>query len=529
MWALAFQVAIVVATIAVTSAAVYLNARDQLRNQYGQRALAVGRTIAQLPFTVEALESGQPGGELQELVERIRVDNGLTYIVVGDLDGIRFTHPNPDNLGLRVSTSPADALAGDTTIVVETGTLGETMRAKLPVFDGDGEIVGFISAGIATTEIGAALNRALFTVLACGSAGLAAGLAGSWVFARRLRRATRGLAATEIATLHEHREAMLLSLREGVVTLDPSGTITLINTEAQRLLGIAATPPEELIGQRLTDLVTEPGIARIAVQPGAGDQTVINQGRLLVASHRPVTIGDDPVGSVLTLRDRTELQHAVGELQTAKRVTDSLRAQAHEHLNRMHTVAGLIELGHTDEALAFIMKQSRHAQSLTEAYQAASGDPTLVALLLAKSADAAERGVDLRLTYDPVVQASSLAHADDVVTAVGNLVDNAFDAATAVDRPPIVALDLTSDGTSLIATVADSGAGVPDADRRRIHELGFSTKGVNGRGIGLTLVNASAERHGGRLELLEPTPDGLGGAVFRITLPDMLLTPVGTP
>lgn len=528
--ALALQVLIVVLTLVITEVAVYVNTRNDLRDQYGERAMSAARTVAHLPATIEALRAGTPGGDLQVLVEQIRLDTGLTYIVVGDRDGIRYTHPNVASVGKPVSTDPSDALRGEEGVVIETGTLGETMRAKLPVRDpATGEIIGFMSAGISTEEIGDAVEDTLLTVLLCGLLGLAVGLIGSWMLAQRLRRDTRGLGAAEIAALYEEREAMLLSIREGVVTVDTRGRVTLVNDEARRLLGLGDTPADQLTGRAFAEIVSSPTLAAIARQGTSGDQTVINAGRLLLASHQPVDVEGTIVGSVITLRDRTELQQLVGELVTAKRVTDSLRAQAHEYTNRMHTVAGLIELGRADEALGFIASESRYAQSLTEAYSDSVGDPTLLALLLAKSADAVERGVELRVHAGAEVQNARLDEPEDAVTAIGNLIDNAFDAATATGRTPAVRVELAAEGRDLVATVDDSGDGVDPADRSRIFDLGYSTKGAEGRGIGLALVHAAAVRRGGTLELLD---DGtLAGARFRVRLPGMLRAsaPAGTP
>jgi two-component system, CitB family, sensor kinase len=518
-------VLIVLVTIAVVDAALYLHTRNTLRDQYGQRALAVGRTVAELPATVEALEAGIPGGRLQELVERIRVETGLTYIAVADEHGIRFTHPTVANIGKPLSTDPSDALAGETTITVETGTLGETMRAKLPVYGDDDELLGLVSAGISTQRIGAEVRRTLGTVAAVGFAGLGVGTAGAWLLARRLRRKTLGLGAGDIATLYENREATLLSIREGVVTLDNEGRITLINDEARRLLGLDLGPgtSDELVGRSLGELVPSPHFARVLDgRPDGGDATVVTGGRMLVVSHRQVSARGERIGAVVTLRDRTELENLLGELASVKGMADSLRAKAHEYANRMHTVAGLLELGHVDEAVGYITDESRFAQSLTESFATERGDPTLVALLLSKSAAASERGIELEVTRDEVLRTARLAHSNDTLVAVGNLIDNAFDAACSGVGPPTVHVELAAEGADLIATVSDSGQGVPEADRARIFDLGYSTKSSSGRGVGLALAAEAAERHRGTVELTGPVA-GLTGASFRLVLRDMIV------
>jgi two-component system, CitB family, sensor kinase len=522
---LALQLVIVVVTLAVVAVAGFVNVRQTLYDQYGQRSLAVARTVANMPATQRALESGDPGGALQAIVEAIRIETGMTYIAVADDDGIRLTHPNPERIGERLSTDPSAVLDGETTISTETGTLGETTRAKVPVFGGNGDVIGLVSVGVSTTEIN---HHTLMTqrwVIAAVSGALGLGVLGSVVIARRLRRQTCGLAPAEIATLYEHREAMLLSIREGVVTLDADGVVTLINAEARRLLGLEGIG-SAVEGTRLHEWVTSPHFAAVLDgQHDGEDTTVVSDGRVLVVSRRPVSVRNREIGAVITLRDRTELEGVVRELATVKGMADSLRAKAHEYANRMHTIAGLLELGHIAEASRYATSESSIAQALTESYAQQLGDPTLVALLLSKSAVAAERGIELRVVRDDALLAAQLAAPHDTVTVVGNLIDNALDAAATAGRPQRwVEVELRADERTLIVTVSDSGPGVAGDDAEHIFDYGYSTKPASpdgaSRGIGLALVSESVARHAGTVELVD-SPGG--GATFQVTFPDMLL------
>ena len=524
---LALQIVIVVVTLGVVAAAGFFHARDTLHEQYGQRSLVVAQTVANMPQTHEALAAGVPGGALQDTIERIRVATGMTYIAVADADGIRFTHPTESRIGERLSTDPSAVLSGETTITTETGTLGTTVRAKVPIIDEDGTVIGLVSVGVSTAEIGEETRSTLWTVLGYGGIALLLGVVGSWVLARRLRRKTLGLTPSEIAALYENREAMLLSIREGVVTLDAKDRITLINDEARRLLEIDG----DVIGRSLRELVPSPHFAAVLDgQQEGGDTSVVSQGRVLVVSRRTVSVRSRVVGSVVTLRDRTELEVLVTELASVKGMADSLRAKAHEYSNRLHTIAGLLELGHIDEAIRYVTHESRFAQSLTEAYADELGDPTLVALLLSKSAVAAERGIEFQVSRDDDMLTARLAHAHDTVTAVGNLIDNAFDAAASSDaNGGWVRADLQSEGSTLIVTVSDSGPGVDPGTADRIFDYGYTTKPQRrgaGRGIGLALVAEAAERHGGTVEIVADTA---AGATFRVTLVGMLLDPVADP
>lgn len=518
---LVLQVAIVAIALVAVGAGAFLHARDTLHDQFGERALAVGRTVSLMPEVHSALAAGEPGGDLQRLVEEIRVETGMSYIAVADRDGIRYTHPTPARIGERLSTDPSDALAGRTVLATEAGTLGTSVRAKVPVYGESGDVIGLVSVGVLVTEIGAVTARTLWTVIGYGSGALALGLLGSWIVARRLRSTTFGLAPDEIATLYENREAMLLGVREGLVTVDGAGTITLINDEACRLLGVDV----DVVGRQLVDVV-EPGpLARSLDGLGvAEDLTVVTGDRVLVLNRRPAEVRSKQVGAVITLRDRTELETLVRELANAQGMANALRAKTHEHSNRMHTIAGLIELGQYDEVARFVTQETRLAQSLTEAISEDIGEPLLNAVLLAKAALASEHGLQLKVTRDEALVTSRLNGVHDVVTLLGNLIDNAIDAILATGQPGTIEVGLQAHDDTLIVSVADCGAGVPDAVAQQIFTDGFSTKSTNerrGRGIGLALVATIVNRQGGTIEVGHAMEDG-SGAVFTVSLPGVV-------
>jgi two-component system, CitB family, sensor kinase len=216
--------------------------------------------------------------------------------------------------------------------------------------------------------------------------------------------------------------------------------------------------------------------------------------------------GDLPAGSV---RD------AVSSYESVRTLGEALRAQTHEHGNRMHTAVALMELGRTDEAIELLTETARSSQDLVDKVVDHDGDPTVAALLLGKAAQAAERGVEWSVDMQPGIPRTALG-AVDAVSLVGNLVDNAIDAAAAAPPPRWVRVGITSDPQrDIVLSFSDSGAGVPDELRDRIFEHGFSTKaaGAGGRGVGLALVRAITEAAGGTLELTEhPT-------TFRVTVP----------
>jgi two-component system CitB family sensor kinase len=452
---------------------------------------------------------------VQRRAEAIRRSAGMDFVVVTDRNGIRYSHPNPAQIGEHVSTDPTDALRGGTVLAIETGTLGRSARAKVPLRGSDGRVVGVVSVGI----LEGALHReiadlvpamAVYLVVALG-----VGVLASLLLARRLKRQTFGLELHEIAALVQEREAMLHGIREGVIIVDPEGRLLLVNDEARRLTGLSPSstgaPLGEAVGSgRLADVV--------AGRVGGTDLLVVRGDRLLVVNRTPVRRNGRDLGAIVTLRDRTELEALVRELDSVRSLTDAMRAQAHEFSNRLHALAGMLAMGRHDDAAQFIAEVTETDEDLRRQLAERIADPRIAALLLAKSAVAAERGVRLILSDDSRLD-QELIDAREGLTIVGNLVDNALDAAAAGDdRPALVRVHLADEAGALLVRVRDSGVGVPDDARTIVFEAGFTTKGEEGRGVGLSLVRQLVERRGGWIEVEDPQEGS--GAVFTAWLPE---------
>ena len=501
---LLLQVAIVAAIVVIGATASYALVSSQIDDQYKQRALAIAYAVAATPDIVEAMTEPDPPKTIQPIAEAIRRTVGADFVVVANRDGIRYSHPNPENIGKRVSTDPSVALAGDVFVGYQDGTLGRSLRAKVPIVSG-GEVLGIVSVGFLDTQLAEKLTQALPTMSLTVLLALALGISGSLVLARRVDRQTFGLGPREIAGLLEQRDAMLHGIREGVLALDTSGRVLLANDEATRLLGLPAT----VAGELLRDHVPGGRVREVLEGTASGaDQVVLAGERTLVLNRRPVRIRGSDVGAVVTLRDRTELEGALRELDTARDLTQALRAQAHEFSNKLHVVGGLIELGRVEEAVRFVAETRLVHQELVDLVQERIADPALAALLLAKAALASERLVDLRLASDARL-AVPAADARDLVTVVGNLVDNAIDAA-AGSADAWVEVSVQSEPGGTAVRVRDSGPGVDERAAQEIFREGFTTKrGGAHHGIGLALVRQVAERSGGWVRV---TNDG--GAVF---------------
>jgi len=512
---LAFQLAIVLAAVVLGTVASIVLERVRLDDRYKQRSLAIAESVARMPSVREALSDLDPSRTLQPLAESIRGASGASFVVITDKEGIRYSHPNPKLLGKRVSTDPSVALSGHNWYGIQRGTLGVSVRAKVPIRDGTGAVIGMVSVGFLENWVSQQLAGDLPQLALSLFVALSLGIAGSLVLARRLKRQTFGLEPREIAALLEQREASLHGIREGLVATDADGRIALINDEARRLLKVSA----DGVGRRLTEVLPAGRVRDVLTGEATGsDEIVLAADRVLVASRMPVVVRGKTIGHVATLRDQTELEGLLRELDSARSLTEALRAQAHDFSNRLHTIAGLIELGRHEEAVQLTTESSAVPQELTESLLERVGDPMLGALLLGKSAVAAERGIEFRLTPDSRLDGDA-GHPRDLMTVVGNLIDNALDAAAiaADGGPRWVEVSIRKVEEQLVIQVHDSGPGIPEHARERIFYEGFTTKAAgpgSRRGLGLALVRQVAARRGG-----EVTVVNRGGALFTVSLP----------
>jgi two-component system, CitB family, sensor kinase len=519
---LLMQVAIA-AGVAVLATGLFLAPlSNQLDDQAMRRALAIAQTTAQQPELAQEVSQTppSPNGPVQREAERIRKATKAEYIVVMDWRGVRWSHTDPKQIGGIVSTDPGQALAGKEVMEIDSGTLGRSARGKVPLRDSDGTVVGAVSVGIAYDSVRARLIHAIPGLLAYAGGALAVGALAAWLISRRVQRQTRDLAFSDIAALLSEREAMLHGIREGVVALDRTGRIRLVNDEAQRLLGIGETvvglSPDEALGAGRTADV-------LAGRVTGTDLLTVRGQRVLVANRMPTDDG----GAVATLRDRTELEQLGRELDSTHGLIDALRAQDHEHANRMHTLLGLLELEMYDDAVEFVGEVVGDHRATAEQVTERIEDPLLAALLVGKATVAAERGVTLWVS-DRTRLPDRLVDPQGLVTVVGNLVDNALDAVAATPHAR-VEVELRAEGRTAILRVRDTGPGIPPEHRELIFTTGWSTKkppAHRERGIGLSLVRRLAERQGGSATVGEAHG---GGAEFTVVLPEALAEPGPEP
>jgi two-component system, CitB family, sensor kinase len=512
---LLFQLAIVFVVVLAVAAASMVQSDLSFTRAEGRRMLAVAETVADTPAVVAGLSDGSLSGGIPGAAENVRSQSGASYVIVTDRVGTVVWSPYPQDVNdplRRLQTQHRPSWVGEA-----THNAAQVVEARVPVLADEGlgvpvgRVLGYAVVGQETPSVAERLRQAAPALLIyVGIAGIL-GVFGSFLLSRRVKRQTLGLEPDEITRLVEHREAVLHGLKEAVVGVDRNGLVTLLNDEACRLLGLRT----DAVGRRLDDLPLPPLLTEVLGGHSPGRERVVPAaGRVLVLNRMPLQIRGRAVGWVTTLRDRTDLVNLQHELDASRGVTDALRAQAHEFTNRLHTIAGLVELQEYDEVVRYVELASRSHHGLVSDVTSRIEDPAVAALLVAKASRAGELSVELTLNPESLLGRVDQPLSADLVTVVGNLVDNALDALGR--RGGEVAVSIRADEDAVLVRVKDSGPGVDPELAQRLFVQGFSTKtdGDEPHGWGLALTRLVCERRGGDVAVFND-----GGAVFEARLP----------
>ncbi|MEU0811006.1 SpoIIE family protein phosphatase [Streptomyces sp. NPDC005970] len=309
------QLVVVLLLVAAASIALVLQVRHDATNEARHRSLAVAETFADSPGIAPALRSSNPTAVLQPRAEAARKDADVDFVVVLNTKGIRYTHPNTAKIGRHFLGNYRAAVQGHTITETYTGTLGPSVRAVVPVTDSHGKVIGLVASGITVSKVSGLANRQIPILVGAAGASLALATGGTALVSRRLRRQTRGLDPGEMTRMYEHHDAVLHSVREGVLIVDGDGRLLLANDEARRLLAL----PEHPEGRPVTELGMEPQMAEVLASGQiVSDEVLVAGDRLLAVNNRPTDRDGGPPGSVTTLRDSTELRALSGRAEEAQ-------------------------------------------------------------------------------------------------------------------------------------------------------------------------------------------------------------------
>ncbi|RNF38911.1 ATP-binding protein [Planococcus salinus] len=493
---------------------------DTLEMQMGERAMSVAESVALNPLIVEAFSEEDPAASIQPVVEPVRQATGAEFIVVGNQDEIRYSHPNPEQIGQQMvgEDNERALLKGESYISRATGSLGSSLRAKVPVVE-EGEIIGVVSVGFLADDVQTIIgnyNQELWLVL--GLIGAAALLGAIWI-SSYIKRILYGLEPEEISRLLFQKETILQSTHEGIVAIDSKNAITMVNAAALHLLFDSSVSANDLIGQPIHQVLPASELPSVlASGQSRNDTEHIFGNHIVYINSVPIYADGSMIGAVSTFRNKTEIELLTKELSRIKQYANALRAQTHEFTNKLYAISGMVQLNKKEEVLDFIRMENDVQQKWISLLIDKVSDPLVSGMLLGKMNQASELQIDLSIDPDSTLTSRlSEKKSKALQTAIGNLIDNAIDAVQ--DRPKEhrqIAVYFTDIADDILFEIDDSGHGIAEEDVQHIFEAGFSSKPGSDRGYGLALTNRLVHDAGGELHL---ETSELGGASFVISLP----------
>ncbi len=493
---------------------------DSLFDEIGQRALMVSKTVAAAPSVIEGVRQRDIEG-LNRLASRLTRTNEALFIVIGDHQGMRLAHPSADRIGHSMADDDGDQgrralVEGKAYVARAAGSLGESMRGKAPVIEPEtGEIIGIVSVGYGVDQVDATIKRYSFVLYTVVGLTLLVSILIAMVIASRFKRAIFGLEPEEIARLFQERDATLQSVREGIIAVNRDGVITTFNRTALETLGI--DPDTPLSGRPILDVLPESDLLSV-LESGTPDfdREVWLRNRQMIVNRLPVRQGAEITGVVASFRLKDEVDQVSRQLTRIQQYADTLRSQTHEYSNKLHTIAGLIQIEAYDDALNLIGSEVSDHQALIHLLLEAVPDPVIAGCLMGKYNRAREMGLGLQIDAESrMVDIPADMPRDQLVSVLGNLIDNALEATRhQTGEGGRVQLSMTDLGHELIFEVEDQGPGIPEDSQQKIFEKGVTTKqGAEEHGYGLHLVRQFLNRWGGSI-----TVENLPGVGSRFTL-----------
>ena len=525
-----FLLILVVSVFIIAALAQYFTAsfEDYLAAHVRDMAMNQAKIIASNESIITAVKH-RDYKRLATIADKLQSGTDFDYVVIGDTNSIRLYHPNPEKIGYPMQfTKPGALEKGESYFITGKGSIGMAMRAKTPIFDDDGKIIGVVSIGYLISKIDSWRSDFLLPMAGVFILLLLVLMLLSWFFAAHIRRQMLGMEPKQIARVVRQQEALFSSVYEGLIAVDPEGFITAINRSARKMLGLSS-PGRKWLGKPVSEVVQPADFFTQQIAEKRQDAMVNFNGLSVIANREAIRSGDELLGAIISFRSKDEIATLNAQLTQIKQYVESLRTLRHEHLNWMSTINGLLQMKEYDKVLAMVQGESQAQQQLIDSLRGAFADRQVAGLLFGKVQRARELG--LTMTIVPGSQLHQLPEGLDsteFAAIVGNLLDNAFEASLRTQQGnKVVELYLSDEGDDVIIEVADQGCGVPEALREKIFEQGVSTRTdePGEHGIGLYLIASYVRRCDGVITLEDNSPCG---TLFSLFLPKVKKNNDGT-
>jgi len=479
-----------------------------------KRIMSIAEMTAKNPVIIDAFSLDEPSAVIQPIAEEIRRLTETSFVVVFNMKTIRYSHPCIDRLGRHfVGGDEKDALGGDKYVSQARGTLGISQRAFVPIYDSKKKQIGVVSVGLLLTALEEQKKNISYILYVVALISVLVGLSGAVFLAHNIKQTIFGLEPHEIAALHEQRNVIISSIKEGVLAIDADKRVILANEAAKKLLSLGDVPPDTVI----TDVVPSTKLPLVVEtgEPMLDVEQRINS-NVILTNRIPLVSRGKIIGAVATFRDMSEIRKLAEELTEVKSYINALRVQHHEYLNKLHIISGLLQLEKYKDAVDYIVKTMSEKQKIADFLRTRIQCPAVSGLLLAKMNEADEYDIDFVVTKTSCFPAIHEKKVAMVTSIIGNLLQNSIEALqnSSIDKKRIV-ITLKTHKSTVEIVVKDNGHGFPINLREMIFERGYTTKdSLKNRGIGLALVREYVAELDGTLELTVRN-----GVKFRIIIP----------
>lgn len=470
------------------------------RDALADKALAVARTLANSPEIRQGLMKKPQESGIQAIAEAVRKRNDMLFIVVTDMKSLRYSHPEAQRIGQPFKGDDILlALDGKENVAINRGFLAKALRVFTPVYDDNHRQIGVVSIGLELSRVTEQINDSRGSIIWSILFGVLVGLLGTWVLVKVLKRILFGLEPYEISTLFEQRQAMLQSIKEGVIAVDDSGEVTLINEAAQELLNYRQSQDDAQLSTLSHAWAQVVDLSEVLRDGTAHRDEEINiRDRLLLINTVPVRSNGKIIGAISTFRDKTEVRQLMQRLDGMVNYADSLRERSHEFMNKLHVILGLLHLKSYKQLEDYIIKTANNYQEEIGSLIGKIKSPVIAGFLLSKINRASDAGHKLLISHDSQLPDNGNENQVAVlITVLGNLIENALDA---LGHQPggEISISLYHRNGWLHCEVNDDGPGIEPGRIDHIFEKGVSSKGSE-RGVGLSLVKQQVESLGGNI------------------------------
>jgi len=502
-------------TILLTAFYSYMEV-ETTEEEIGEQALQTAQMVANIPSIREGFSEASPEETIQPIAEEMRELTGAEFIVIGNTEGIRYSHPDQDKLGKNMVGGDNDAalIDGESYVSRAEGSLGPSLRGKTPVRNYEGEIVGIVSVGYMIKDINATILLNIKKLILPSVIVLFVGIIGGLLLTRNIRGQLMGLEPHKITSLYRERNAILSAIHEGMIAVNADGIIQLMNQSAEKLLG---GKQKAFFNQPISKVLPELPLSSLIKNGQAcrNKQVEVND-RHIIFNMVPIYDQNQVKGAVLSFRDKTELKEIIDTLGEVRSYSEELRAQTHEYTNRLYVLSGMLQLGNFEEAIELIQKETQTIETQNKIVYDQISDKTVQAILLGKIGKASELKINFLIDdYSSLSEMADYIEPTNLITILGNVIDNALDAVRETENGTVQFFS-TDIGHDYIFEVADNGVGIGKKDIHRIFYRRFSTKDKTTRGYGLAMVKETIENLNGRIEVKSNRAEG---TIFTIFIP----------